>query len=150
MLAAHKPFVVPMEMRISKVKLRGIVVLVVDKEKGVTLVFKNDPLEGVVVNSTFDDIPNIQRMLQNRIEAQFRRMFQTELPQMIHTLSKLFLEKNSLMKKSSSEMNLRDQELSSPTRSHRQLDSEEYPDSGYYSEYHGYHQRPHHHKVFAN
>jgi hypothetical protein len=51
MLAAAKPLVVPMDMRISQVRLRGIIVLVVDKEKGVTLVFKNDPLESVVVNS---------------------------------------------------------------------------------------------------
>jgi hypothetical protein len=51
MLASHYPLVVPMEMRISQVKLRGIVVLVVDQEKGITLVFKNDPLESVLVNS---------------------------------------------------------------------------------------------------
>lgn len=44
-LFADKALVVPMEMSISQLSLRGIVVLVVDKEKGITLVFKNDPLE---------------------------------------------------------------------------------------------------------
>jgi distribution and morphology protein 34 len=53
MLGADKPLIVPMEMRISNVKLRGITVLVLDKAKGVTLAFKNDPLENVVVNSVF-------------------------------------------------------------------------------------------------
>lgn len=57
MVLAHKPFVVPMEMKISRVSLKGVVVLVVDKEKGVTLVFKSDPLESVHVSSTFDNIP---------------------------------------------------------------------------------------------
>jgi distribution and morphology protein 34 len=95
MLASHKPLVVPMEMRISKVQLKGIVVLVVDKDEGVTLVFKSDPLQSVVVNSTFDDVPNIQRMLQSRIETQVRNMFQSQLPQMIHNLSKLFLGKKT-------------------------------------------------------
>jgi mitochondrial distribution and morphology protein 34 len=57
MLLAQKPFIVPMEMKLSKVHLRGVVVLVVDKEKGVTLVFRSDPLEKVHVSSTFDNIP---------------------------------------------------------------------------------------------
>jgi mitochondrial distribution and morphology protein 34 len=45
MLLADKTLVVPMDMSISAVHLRGIIVLVVDKEKGITLVFRNDPLE---------------------------------------------------------------------------------------------------------
>jgi distribution and morphology protein 34 len=57
MVLAHKPFVVPMRMDISHVQLRGVVVLVIDKEKGVTLVFKSDPLESVHVSSSFDNIP---------------------------------------------------------------------------------------------
>jgi hypothetical protein len=34
--------------------------------------------------------------LQKRIEAQFRTLFQEELPQMIHNLSKMFLERESI------------------------------------------------------
>lgn len=93
MLAAHYPLVVPMQMRISMLKLRGIIVLVMDQEKGVTLVFKNDPLEALLVSSTFDDVPNIQQKLQTRIEAQVRTMFQSELPQMVHNLSLIYLQK---------------------------------------------------------
>lgn len=92
MLSAHKPFLVPMEMKIQRVVLKGIIVLAVDKEKGITLVFKSDPLESVLVSSTFDDIPNIKKLLQRQIEAQLRKMFQLELPQMIHNLSLVMLK----------------------------------------------------------
>ncbi|KAJ3256478.1 ERMES complex subunit [Boothiomyces macroporosus] len=97
--------VVPMQMRISKLKLKGIIVLVVDKERGITLVFKNDPLESVNVNSTFDNIPNIRQLLQRQIEKQLRNMFQEELPQMIHNLSLLLLQKE-ISKKSEETMPL--------------------------------------------
>ncbi|KAI9207792.1 uncharacterized protein BJ171DRAFT_400053, partial [Polychytrium aggregatum] len=91
MLSANRPLVVPMKLRISNLKLRGIVVLVVDKQRGVTLVFKNDPLEKVDVNSTFDDIPNIRRFLQSEIEGQLRKMFRDDLPQLVHNLSLFYL-----------------------------------------------------------
>ncbi|RKO96108.1 hypothetical protein CXG81DRAFT_6908, partial [Caulochytrium protostelioides] len=86
---ASKPLQVPMKLRISHLKLRGIIVLVVEKDKGVTLVFKNDPLETVTINSTFDDIPPIRRFLQETIEEQLRCLFHTDIPQMIHALSKI-------------------------------------------------------------
>ncbi|KAI8799831.1 hypothetical protein BJ742DRAFT_665816, partial [Cladochytrium replicatum] len=90
-LAANRPLVVPMLLRISNLKLRGIVSLVVDKQRGVTLVFKNDPLEKVDVNSTFDNTPNIRRFLQKQIESQLRKLFHDDLPQLIHNLSLLQL-----------------------------------------------------------
>jgi mitochondrial distribution and morphology protein 34 len=52
MLEANKPLVVPMKIRISNLLLKGIIVLVIDKSRGITLVFKNDPLEKVDVNSS--------------------------------------------------------------------------------------------------
>ncbi|KAJ1559860.1 ERMES complex subunit [Nowakowskiella sp. JEL0078] len=86
-----------MKLRISNLNLRGIVVLVVDKQRGVTFVFKNDPLEKVDVNSTFDNIPNIRRYLQKQIEQQLRKLFQDDLPQHIHNLSLLkFSSKDEL------------------------------------------------------
>ncbi|KAJ3091495.1 ERMES complex subunit [Quaeritorhiza haematococci] len=94
-LAANRPLIVPMQLRISNLRLRGIIVLVVDKHKGVTLVFKNDPLEKVDVNSTFDNIPNIRRFLQNQIEGQLRKMFQDDLPQLIHNLSLMVISKGT-------------------------------------------------------
>ncbi|KAI1320941.1 ERMES complex subunit [Mortierella claussenii] len=92
-LAADQPLVVPMLLRISDFKLRGIIVLVVDQIKGITLVFKNDPLESVLVSSTFDSITPIQRFLQSEIEKQLRNLFQEDLPSAIHNLSQQFTKK---------------------------------------------------------
>ncbi|OZJ05626.1 hypothetical protein BZG36_01503 [Bifiguratus adelaidae] len=92
-LAAHQPLIVPMLLRISDLKLRGIVVLVVSQTKGITLVFKNDPLENIKVSSTFDSITAVQRFLQAEIEKQLRNLFQEDLPSMIHNLSLKWLVK---------------------------------------------------------
>ncbi|CAG8518662.1 6475_t:CDS:2 [Funneliformis caledonium] len=86
-LAADQPLVVPMLLRLSNLKLRGIIVLVISKQKGITLVFKNDPLEKVDVTSTFDSISSIQRFLQTEIEKRLRIMFQEDLPSIVHQLS---------------------------------------------------------------
>ncbi|CAH1758122.1 10976_t:CDS:2 [Entrophospora sp. SA101] len=86
-LAADQPLVVPMLLRLSNLKLRGIFVLVVSKQKGITLAFKSDPLEKIDVTSTFDSISTIQRFLQNEIEKRLRTMFQEDLPSIVHQLS---------------------------------------------------------------
>lgn len=86
-LAADQPLIVPMLLKISDLKLRGIVVLVVSKTKGITLVFKNDPLESILVSSTFDSVTSVRNFLQREIEHQLRNLFQEDLPVMIHNLS---------------------------------------------------------------
>lgn len=86
-LAAHRPLLVPMALRLSNLKLRAIVVLVVSKQKGITLVFKNDPLESLEVSSTFDSIGVLKGFIQREIEGQLREMFREDLPGIIHTLS---------------------------------------------------------------
>ncbi|KAI9494626.1 hypothetical protein BDB00DRAFT_761595 [Zychaea mexicana] len=86
-LAADRPLVVPMLLRISDLRLRGIIVLVVSKTKGITLVFKNDPLESIVISSTFDSVTSVRNFLQREIEKQLRNLFQEDLPVMIHNLS---------------------------------------------------------------
>ncbi|KAI9352163.1 hypothetical protein BDR26DRAFT_907376 [Obelidium mucronatum] len=91
-LAANHPLVVPMRLRISNLRLRGIIVLVIDKTKGTTLVFKNDPLEKVDVNSTFDGVASVRRFLQSQIEGQLRQMFKEELPMLIHKLSLVLIQ----------------------------------------------------------
>ncbi|KAI8091903.1 hypothetical protein BDF21DRAFT_356357 [Thamnidium elegans] len=98
-LAADQPLVVPMILRISDLKLRGIVVLVVSKTKGVTLVFKNDPLESIRISSTFDSISILRDFLQRQIENQLRNMLQEDLPVMIHTLSLRIIESEQEKKK---------------------------------------------------
>lgn len=87
MLFATIPLTVPMRVRLSDIRLRAIVVLVVSRTKGITLVFKNDPLESVKVSSTFDSVNVIQKYLQEEIEGQMREMFREDLPTIIHKLS---------------------------------------------------------------
>ncbi|KIK67661.1 hypothetical protein GYMLUDRAFT_54439 [Collybiopsis luxurians FD-317 M1] len=92
MLAARQPLVVPMHLRLSNFKLRSIVVLVVSKQKGITLVFKTDPLQNVDINSTFDSIAVIQKFIQREIEGQLRQMFREDLPGIIHRLSQQWIK----------------------------------------------------------
>ena len=87
MLAAKQPLVVPMLLRLSHFKLNSYVVLVVSKQKGITIVFKTDPLQHVDINSTFDSIAVIQKFIQREIEGQLRQMFREDLPGIIHRLS---------------------------------------------------------------
>lgn len=67
--------------------MSGFVILVFSKAKGITLVFRNDPLESLRVSSTFDSIPFIKDYLQKEIERVVRGLFQEELPVGIHRLS---------------------------------------------------------------
>jgi distribution and morphology protein 34 len=115
-LAADQPLVVPMILRISDLKLRGIVVLVVSKTKGVTLVFKNDPLESIRVSSTFDSVSILRDFLQRQIEAQLRNMLQEDLPVMIHNLSLRFI-KSAEDKKRKEEQTQRQNRLSVDSKS---------------------------------
>ncbi|KAJ3800388.1 hypothetical protein GGU11DRAFT_700387 [Lentinula aff. detonsa] len=92
MLAARQPLVVPMLLRLSHFRLRSIVVLVVSKQKGITLVFKTDPLQNVDINSTFDSIAVIQNFIQREIEGQLRQMFREDLPGIIHRLSQQWIK----------------------------------------------------------
>ncbi|KAF3215381.1 ERMES complex subunit [Orbilia oligospora] len=86
-LAASAPLTIPLQITLSDFRLSGFVILVFSKAKGVTLVFRNDPLESLVVSSTFDSIPFIKDYLQKEIEKQLRNLFQEELPAIIHRLS---------------------------------------------------------------
>ncbi|KAI8057779.1 hypothetical protein BDF22DRAFT_615955 [Syncephalis plumigaleata] len=98
-VAADTPLVVPMQLRISDLRLRGFIGLVVCKRNGVTLSFKNDPLEQVKVSSTFDGLTSVQRFLQDEIEKQLRSMFQEDLPTLVHNLSRRFLDDERLREK---------------------------------------------------
>ncbi|KAK4697712.1 hypothetical protein P7C71_g414, partial [Lecanoromycetidae sp. Uapishka_2] len=54
---------------------------------GLTLVFRNDPLESLKVSSTFDAIPFVRDYLQKEIEGQLRALLMDEVPVIIHRLS---------------------------------------------------------------
>jgi distribution and morphology protein 34 len=64
---------------------------VVSASKGITLVFKNDPLQNVEVSSTFDSVEVIRGYLQQEIEGQLREMFREDLPGIIHRMSQSWL-----------------------------------------------------------
>jgi distribution and morphology protein 34 len=72
---------------LSEIKLSGFIVLVFSRQKGLTLVFRNDPLESLKVSSTFDSIPFVRDHLQKEIEGQLRILLMDELPAIIHRLS---------------------------------------------------------------
>jgi mitochondrial distribution and morphology protein 34 len=76
-----------MFLRLSCFELSGIIILVFSKQKGLTLVFRNDPIDSVRVSSTFDSIPAIQRFLQAEIERLLRDLMREQVPAIIHKLS---------------------------------------------------------------
>lgn len=86
-LGASAPLDIPLNLTLSDIRLSGIIILVFSKAKGLTLVFRNDPLESIRVSSTFDALPGIARFLQGQIENQIRSLFREELPAILHRLS---------------------------------------------------------------
>ena len=92
-LFANQPLVVPMQIKIAEIRLKGVMSLVIDQDQGMTLKFKSDdPLKSVLVSSSFDNVENIKKFLQAQIERQLRSLFSEDLPQIIHKLSLSFLE----------------------------------------------------------
>lgn len=86
-LAAASSLTIPLQISLSDIRLSGFVILVFSKQKGITLVFRNDPLESLKVSSTFDSIPFVRNYLQKEIEGQLRVLFMDDLPAIIHKLS---------------------------------------------------------------
>ncbi|KAK3676984.1 ERMES complex subunit [Recurvomyces mirabilis] len=86
-LAASSGLTIPLQITLSDIRLSGFVILVFSKQKGITLVFRNDPLESLKVSSTFDSIPFVRDYLQKTIENQLRVLFMEDLPAIIHRLS---------------------------------------------------------------
>jgi len=86
-LAAASGLTIPLQITLSDIKLSGFVILVFSKQKGLTLVFRNDPLESLKVSSTFDSIPFVRDYLQKEIEGQLRVLFMEDLPAILHRLS---------------------------------------------------------------
>jgi hypothetical protein len=97
MLAADLPLVVPMQLKLSQLRLRAIMVLVVSRSKGVTLSFKTDPLESVSVSSTFDGVGSVKRHLQSEIETRLRDLFCDELPALLHKVSNDWIQARGAM-----------------------------------------------------
>lgn len=86
-LAASSSLTIPLQITLSEIKLSAFIILVFSRQKGLTLVFRNDPLESLKVSSTFDSIPFVREYLQTEIEGQLRTLLMDEVPAIIHRLS---------------------------------------------------------------
>ncbi|KAM7221443.1 hypothetical protein V8F06_003218 [Rhypophila decipiens] len=86
-LAAASSLTIPLQITLSEIKLSAFIILVFSKQKGLTIVFRNDPLESLKVSSTFDSIQFVRDYLQRTIEGKLRDLFMDELPAIIHRLS---------------------------------------------------------------
>lgn len=86
-LAAATGLTIPLQITLSDIRLSGFIILVFSRQKGLTIVFKDDPLESLRVSSTFDSIPFVANYLQKEIEGQLRNLLMDELPAIIHRLS---------------------------------------------------------------
>ncbi|CAI6088808.1 unnamed protein product [Clonostachys chloroleuca] len=86
-LAAASSLTIPISITLSEIKLSAFIILVFSKQKGLTLVFRNDPLESLKVSSTFDSIQFVRDYLQRTIEQKLRDLMMNELPAIIHRLS---------------------------------------------------------------
>lgn len=86
-LAAASGLTIPLSLTLSEIKLSAFIILVFSKQKGLTIVFRNDPLESLKVSSTFDSIPFVRDYLQRTIEGKLRDLMMDELPAIIHRLS---------------------------------------------------------------
>ncbi|CAD6569901.1 MAG: ERMES complex subunit [Alectoria sarmentosa] len=86
-LAASSGLTIPLKITLSEIKLSAFIILVFSRQKGLTLVFRNDPLESLKVSSTFDAIPFVRDYLQKEIEGQLRTLLMDEVPVIIHRLS---------------------------------------------------------------
>ncbi|KAK8049306.1 mitochondrial distribution and morphology protein 34 [Apiospora phragmitis] len=86
-VAAAAGLTIPLSITLSEIKLSACVILVFSKQKGLTLVFQDDPLESIKVSSTFDSIQFVRDYLQRTIEGQLRNLMMDELPAIIHRLS---------------------------------------------------------------
>ncbi|KAK3333813.1 hypothetical protein B0T19DRAFT_138111 [Cercophora scortea] len=86
-LAAASGLTIPLQITLSEIKLSAFIILVFSRQKGLTIVFRDDPLESLKVSSTFDSIQFVRDYLQKTIEVKLRDLMMDELPAIIHRLS---------------------------------------------------------------
>lgn len=94
-MLANDQFSLPLDLKLSDIKILGIGIIVFSKTKGLTLVFRNDPLDSIKVSSTFDMVQVLANYLQKQIENQIRELFRETLPTVLHKLSLKYISLNS-------------------------------------------------------
>ncbi|EMG45488.1 hypothetical protein G210_4331 [Candida maltosa Xu316] len=92
-LLSKEPFGVPLDIALSNININGIGSVALDKSRGATMVFKNDPLQGISVKSSFG-ISVIDNLLQKEIEKVLLEVFKENIPTILHQVSKKFLNLN--------------------------------------------------------
>lgn len=88
-------FNIPLDLKLSDIKISGIGIIVFSKSKGLTMVFRNDPLDSIKVSSTFDTVQVLATFLQNQIENQIRDLFRETLPTLLHKVSLKYTSSNN-------------------------------------------------------
>lgn len=88
MLAANKPLIVPMHIRMIDIRIRALVRVSFHLWKGLTIKFINDPLESVTISTTFDALPKLRSFLQQDIESKLREAILRDLPDAIYQWSR--------------------------------------------------------------
>lgn len=85
--AADKPLIMPLILTLKQLRLDAIIFLSYSSTLGLTINFKNDPLTGVLVESSFDDVASIRQMLSQEIENRLRVTLRDVLPKVLHEMS---------------------------------------------------------------
>lgn len=90
-LAANKPLIVPLQLRLTDLRLNGLFRLSLNASHGLTLAFIDDPLESIEVGSSFDSLPKLRDHLQAEIEQKIRDALLIDLPKSLHESSLIWL-----------------------------------------------------------
>lgn len=76
LLAAHRPLVIPLTLTLSNFKLEGTFFIEFHQKLGFQFYFRNDPLIGVSVESSFDSFVGAKDIIQDLVETQVKSTFQ--------------------------------------------------------------------------
>lgn len=86
-LAASQSLELPLQLKISRIVLSGIVVIVYSRARGLTVVFQNDPVDSVEVESTFDFVYGVKDFISKEIQARLTESLRDDIPAALFELS---------------------------------------------------------------
>lgn len=77
----------PLHVLISNIRLSAIIIVVYSASKGLTIVFQNNPVSSLSVNSSFDSIPGISDFIQKEIETKIQESIRNDIPEILYKMS---------------------------------------------------------------
>uniref|UniRef100_A0A060SYR5 Mitochondrial distribution and morphology protein 34 n=1 Tax=Blastobotrys adeninivorans TaxID=409370 RepID=A0A060SYR5_BLAAD len=83
----RKSLKLPLRIHLEQIRLSAIIILVYSEARGLTLVFRNDPVQSVKVSSTFDFVPSVADFLRQEIEERLRESFREDIPEVLYQLT---------------------------------------------------------------